>query len=442
MWSPADISALPTAREVIDAKLAIEMVKDQLNDALLAVAQAQLRVEEIKKELFKRNAWIAPIRYLPFDVLSLIFEFCGKDDCKTPLVISEVSRHWRETVLATPRAWAFLRLSDFGKENQMIHRFFARSGHCPLHIYLPSSMDQPTQTLPSVEKRLKCLSIHAVGSHVEGRVFPILDRLTLRGYHETPTEISHFNSIQFPSLSHLKCEGYLTNSIGDSFGITKWAFPPLQTLSLQMTDDLAWLSLLTGVKNTLVSLRLYPIKYRTIPNPQITLPALKCLDIQFWLTTPPFWTLELVTPVLENYLEFVNRWPEEPLYHRDTQNVKKMMSDSRPNLSFFPLLEALQLTDEAHVYTVFAQLASNEFLSPNLQEVELATLKTHLTEQLSMDLLKLNQRRRVPVKLIISSRWVREIPYVLKTRPVCVIFSHNLLFLPDYQCGDKMPCAG
>jgi hypothetical protein len=91
MWPPPDITVLPTSQEVIDAKLAIETVKAQLNDALLALAQAQLRVDEINKELFERNAWIAPVRFLSFDVLSLIFEFCGEDDWRTPLPISEVS---------------------------------------------------------------------------------------------------------------------------------------------------------------------------------------------------------------------------------------------------------------------------------------------------------------------------------------------------------------
>jgi hypothetical protein len=224
--APADITVLPTERELTNAKLGIEAVEVQLNDALFVLAQAQLRVDEIKKELFERKAWIAPVRYLSFDVLSLIFEFCGEDDWRTPLLISEVSRHWREVVLATPRAWAFPRLKDFKSHHQMIHRFFSRSGHCPLHIDLPLSMDDPRRIFSSVEKRLKCLSAHVNNEDVEGRVFPILDRLTLRHAPNTQIDISCLNDIRFPSLRHLLCE---TNSISGSSGATRCASPPLQT---------------------------------------------------------------------------------------------------------------------------------------------------------------------------------------------------------------------
>jgi hypothetical protein len=91
MWPPADITAVPTVREVIDAKLAIKAVKLQLKNALVAPARAQPQVDELNRELFERQAWIAPVRFLSFDVLSLVFEFCGEHDWRTPLLISEVS---------------------------------------------------------------------------------------------------------------------------------------------------------------------------------------------------------------------------------------------------------------------------------------------------------------------------------------------------------------
>jgi hypothetical protein len=435
MWPPADIYALPTAREVIDAKLAIETAKVQLNDALLALAQAQIRVDEIKKELFERKAWIAPVRYLSFDVLSLIFEFCGEDDWRTTLLISEVSRHWREVVLATPRAWAFLRLSDFKSDHQIIHRFFSRSGHCPLHIYLSLSINDPSRILASIEKGLKCLSTCAITNYFEGRVFPILDRLTLRHAYYTQTDISRLNEIRFPSLRHLLCEIPLTNSIGGSSGVTRWAFPPLQTLSLQITRDLAWLNLLTAVKNTLISLKLYLLQNCTIQNPQISLPALKCLDIE-----SPFWLLDLKTPVLETYRENTRQSLDKFLSYEDIQNVRNMRSNRPPTLSSVPLLEILQLNDESHVSSVFAQLASNEFLCPNLREVELATYKNIFYEDLDTKLPEVNRCRRIPMKLVVSDSSGRPLPYAIKYRPVCPIFGRNFTFLPKFQCGDRMPC--
>jgi hypothetical protein len=285
----------------------------------------------------------------------------------------------------------------------MIDLFFSRSGHYPLHIYLPTSMIYPAQILSIVQNRLKCLSIEESNDHVIGCVFPILDRLTLHLTYTKPTEISHLNTIQFPSLRHLLCDTFLTNSISGSSGVTEWKFPPLQTLSLIITSDLAWLCFLTAVKNTLISLRLYPIEQCTIQNPQIDLPALRCLDIRFSRDVPLFWPLDLKTPVLETYLERTRRSSSESLLHEDTQNVRELRSDRTPTptLSYFPLLEILQLHQDYHIFAVWTELASNESLCPNLQKVELKTYKDRLPS-LSTKLADVNRSRHVPVNVEVN----------------------------------------
>jgi hypothetical protein len=433
MWPPADISVLPTSQEVIDAKLAIEAVKTQLSDALLA--QAHLQVDEISKELFERQAWIAPVRFLSFDVLSLIFEFCGEDDWETPVRISEVSRQWREIVLATPRAWAVLHLQASKIKHKLIHRIFSRSGHCPLHIYMPSMGDSTQTLLSAVEKRLRCLSIQGINEYLKGRVFPILDRLTLRYADFTPIDISHFN-IQLPSLRHLICENYLTNSISGSSGATQWEFPPLQTLSLRITHDPAWLSLLTGVKNTLISLRLASYEQCTVQNPPMTLPALKCLDVRVLHNGLLVWLLDLKTPVLESYLEISCKSFGESPFHKDTQNVREMESDPVPALSYFPLLEILQLKEMSYISKIFDMLASNESISPNLREVQLVSYKTWDFSSLRTKLADVNRCRRVAVVLV-NRLPGRELPYAIEYCPVrlnCPIVLH---FSPSFSAGEE-----
>jgi len=141
MWTPADITALPTAQDLIDAQSAIKEVEIELKDALLALEQAKLRVNRIRQNLWERRAWIAPIRRLNSDVLSLVFEFCGEYRWKTPLRIAGVSRHWRDLVLATPRAWAFLDVHKCYEDGdtQLIRHFFKHSAPQPLHVYLTKS---------------------------------------------------------------------------------------------------------------------------------------------------------------------------------------------------------------------------------------------------------------------------------------------------------------
>jgi hypothetical protein len=106
------------------------------------------------------------------------------------------------------------------------------------------------------------------------------------------------------------------------------------------------------------------------------------------------------------------------LYHGDTQSVRKMSSNRVPTLSSFPFLDFLQLRHESHVSAVFAKLASNESLCPDLQEVELATGKYRLSEPLSEKLSEVNRQRRVPVKLVFS---YSSLPYAINNHPVCHI---------------------
>jgi hypothetical protein len=203
---------------------------------------------------------------------------------------------------------------------------------------------------------------------------------------------------------------------------------PYRPLSLQMSRDLAWLSLLTAVRNTLTSLRLHLVQPFTIQHPQITLPALKCLDIQLWLDDPPIWPLDLKTPVLETYLEFSYHILDEPQYHEDTYNVRQMRSHRLPALSSYPLLEILQLEVTSDVDSVLTTLASNESLSPNLREIELATY-LHLADgHYDIHLLRVNQHRPIPVQVVVTLRPGRELPYVIKNHPVrriLAIISHS-----------------
>ncbi|KIM20475.1 hypothetical protein M408DRAFT_30336, partial [Serendipita vermifera MAFF 305830] len=123
MWTPADASALPSEKDLINARSAIDETKTELEIALKVLEAAKLRVAALIKSLEVQRAWIAPIRRLNFDTLSRVFEFSGEDDPKTVMRISAVSHQWRATVLSTPRAWSFLSISHCDDHN-VIKLFF------------------------------------------------------------------------------------------------------------------------------------------------------------------------------------------------------------------------------------------------------------------------------------------------------------------------------
>lgn len=59
MWQPANTAALPSLEDFKHAKKAIVELEGVLKDALVALEQAQLRVQALTRDLEERKAWIA-----------------------------------------------------------------------------------------------------------------------------------------------------------------------------------------------------------------------------------------------------------------------------------------------------------------------------------------------------------------------------------------------
>jgi hypothetical protein len=136
MLGKLDFALLPTERDVIRVKNDICTTEQRLMYALLGPISAQKMVVQLEREVEMMRAWIAPIRRVNTDILSLIFEICCEDDWKTPLRIAATSRDWRNLVLAPPRAWEFLPVRK-RHDIKMIKLFLERSHPRPLHFYLP-----------------------------------------------------------------------------------------------------------------------------------------------------------------------------------------------------------------------------------------------------------------------------------------------------------------
>ncbi|KIM28491.1 hypothetical protein M408DRAFT_8647, partial [Serendipita vermifera MAFF 305830] len=102
MWAPADIDALPTIEDILNAKNAIKETEAELQDAIKALTEAQKRVNLLEQSLVGRRAWIAPMRRLPFELLAIIFGMCGKnsweDILHLPIPISWQVK-WKTPVL-------------------------------------------------------------------------------------------------------------------------------------------------------------------------------------------------------------------------------------------------------------------------------------------------------------------------------------------------------
>jgi hypothetical protein len=103
-----------------------------------------------------------------------------------------------------------------------------------------------------------------------------------------------------------------------------------------MTEDQAWVSLLYACRSTLISLKLLLVRYLPEELLQITLPVLKCLEINYWADEPGLWPLNLKTPDLECHLESTDLTANDLPFHRGTSTVKKIGQDYPPRVGAFP----------------------------------------------------------------------------------------------------------
>jgi F-box-like len=139
MWPPANSHALPSIDETIFIKKAITNLERELVAAVTLLQQTQLHITKLKEGLEQRRAWIAPIRKVPFEVLSEIFITCSREERFSPMIVAAVSRRWRDTILATPLAWR--RIFPYGERKtsptppvEYVSTFIKRSHPCLLHI--------------------------------------------------------------------------------------------------------------------------------------------------------------------------------------------------------------------------------------------------------------------------------------------------------------------
>jgi len=439
MWTPADKSALPTLDDLEKARDSINLVQIDLDIAIEQLAQAQIRVDTLRRDLKKRKAWVALVRRLPFDVLSAIFVWCASVDWDSPVRIVGVCRVWREVILETPTAWSFVDLySEMPAEG--INMFFERSRQVPLHISLPKST--PFELLSSMAHRICCLTLLSLSSLPSNAVFPSTRRLSIP-YRRGGMPLSFVNTHRFPALIHLATPS--TSVYGASSPSTSnFVFPPLKSWRLCVGLDLSWSANLSLCQNTLVSLSLHDhVKGRLVVKQQILLPALKYLQL-FARDTLKREVLDLKTPVLETYTEYVSgtKLMESPI-HTDINTAREMRFNNTPSLSYCAGVQRLQLfhSTSNEILAVLQQLAVDSGISPALQIIELVASDRWVTVAPHMDaLFETNCSRSRPIRLIVSSDestlpGVIPVTVRLFTLPLLDLLIHRIL-----QCEDGMPC--
>ena len=143
----------PDASEVIALRQVILRVnsdKSRLDDEI-AHAEAVLNRlhrdhEALHTFITEHDAFLAPVRRLPSEILTRIFALClleyetsSLDSRRAPLLLMQVCKGWRETALSTQNLWSSITLTASGCSNASLAKLWlSRAMSLPLTVRLDS----------------------------------------------------------------------------------------------------------------------------------------------------------------------------------------------------------------------------------------------------------------------------------------------------------------
>ncbi|KIM21932.1 hypothetical protein M408DRAFT_29176 [Serendipita vermifera MAFF 305830] len=304
MWSPQDINAIPSIDDIIPAKNAIDALEARL-------LEAQRLVDELQQEITARKAWIAPIRRLPSELLSIIFVHRCRRRWDAPLTIQLVSRWWRKIIIQTPQAWTFIPLREFNDSKQVenLAELFLRRGR-QWHVSLPlfskiGKMRRLLGPLANVSNHIVCMyDINPIANYqlryrnLEDLDISWDDRWLPKTLHV------YLDTDHFPRLRTLSFTLRGEIDLRTRMTFSSSSIPPLQYLELHTQDFPSVSSIIQACSSTLKFLicgfNSQSSLGMTTPRKSVHFPELhsvRLLDTHH----DSKWLLEAITPKLRAY---------------------------------------------------------------------------------------------------------------------------------------------
>jgi len=290
-----------------------------------------------------------------------------------------------------------------------------------LHIGLSSKIRH--EDLPEeFTRKIQCLSIgqfffgtplgRIFSTPTEKSQFPNVSRLRVR-QSRSGVRFSDITNTIFPSLRHLEMVGALDDEPRIPPPFDSLVFPPLETLKLAVRHNEAWLRVIEGCSNSLISLYIRFIHFHLSGPCEIRLPRLKCLEVNKFTDGDNPSILTFITPSLATYIE-MNAFqdPGMPL-HLDVASVMYMRFDQVPALSVLPQIRFLQLDLSFHAFgTFFEQLVAGPHHCSLLETVEFRFLgESRFTAGEENEPIEMGRNIRPNVTILVTTdKWSRELP--------------------------------
>lgn len=165
--------ALPTAaqvhatRQLIANRIReIESAQEQIRQHEAHIAALRSSIDGIHKAIAADEAYIAPVRRLPFEMLGEIIALVSTHPSASVQVLrhlGSVCRTWRHATLSTPKAWTQIHIyvphdnDDTGRPRQAlqtlqhVREWFERSGSCKKDVFLSGYAGKDQVFVPILE---------------------------------------------------------------------------------------------------------------------------------------------------------------------------------------------------------------------------------------------------------------------------------------------------
>lgn len=358
----SQIYTLPTKEEMASLRQEIRHMEVALDALRESIINAQKLADDMQKDIYRKQARIAPIRRVPMDVLSLVFIACSQGQWNAPQVIGAVCRLWRNVLFSTPRAWAYVRLDGLGVTQRQ--RWMKRSGVVGVHALTNGWISSPVVGADRI--RCDLLTTLSVSSDEQSWLglldgyFPQLKTLKLasQGAYTGPQPLDralYRNLLDrdfFPSLKELHL---IELSLSGAFLFKGKELPSLEELVFARPKGNAWIQIMEDAAPSLASVGLWLGPQNSLKGddkpPVICLPRLTHLT--FIIEGSPFigtsdfrFPVDISTPRLRSYHEWTSMLVTSPV-HQDVASVSEAFIDSNSSqidLSQFGSLERLTIS--------------------------------------------------------------------------------------------------
>ncbi|KZP29038.1 hypothetical protein FIBSPDRAFT_927141 [Athelia psychrophila] len=139
----------------------------------------------------------APVARLPNEVLAMIFEAAKHPKEHKEVIISHVTRRWRDVALSTPRLWTNIRRIVGDKQDERLTAYFERSKAVPVDFTINVNEKSAAQIRHFIDlhiERMRSLSITSLSEHACAQMMqclapkyaPALESFALEG-HVSPS---------------------------------------------------------------------------------------------------------------------------------------------------------------------------------------------------------------------------------------------------------------